>query len=133
MATLMQASVLTKAPAHAVLPAEDLQRAREFYHDTLGFEVDEYPDMGQFVIKAGEGSRVLVYGRERTTAQHTAVTFTVPDLHAAMEDLRARGVTFEEYDLPGLKTQDGVAKTPEGLAAWFTDPEGNIVNINELR
>lgn len=54
-------------------------------------------------------------------------------LDKAMEDLRERGVTFEEYDQPGLRTRGGVAAMPEGAAAWFTDPEGNIVNITEMR
>ena len=133
MPTMMQASILTKSPAYAVLPAEDLERARKFYHDVLGFDVDEYPQMQQFIIKAGEGSRILVYERSRTTAQHTAVSFIVDKLDKTMEDLSARGVTFEEYDMPGLKTQGGVARMPEGIAAWFTDPEGNIINITEMR
>ncbi|MRR11312.1 VOC family protein [bacterium] len=133
MPTMMQGSILTKSPAYAVLPAENLARARKFYHEVLGFEVDDYPQMQQFVIKAGEGSRILVYERGRTTAQHTAVSFIVSQLAHAMEDLRARGIEFEEYDLPGLKTENGVASMPEGAAAWFTDPEGNILNITEMR
>lgn len=133
MPSIMQASVLTKSPAWAVLPAENIDRARKFYHEVLGFEIDDYPDMQQFTIKAGEGSRILVYERARTTAQHTAVSFMVDSLDRTMEDLTARGVTFEDYDQPGLKTVGGVARMPEGSAAWFTDPEGNIVNITELK
>lgn len=133
MSTVAQTSTLTKAPAYAVLPAEDLGRAKQFYHDVLGFEVDEYPQMQQFIIKAGEGSRILVYERARTKAEHTAVSFIVDKLDQTMEDLRNRGVTFEEYDIPGLKTEAGMATMPEGAAAWFTDPEGNIINITELR
>jgi catechol 2,3-dioxygenase-like lactoylglutathione lyase family enzyme len=122
---------LTTAPAYAVLPAEDLGRARSFYHDVLGLELSDSSD-GQFFIHAGSDTKVLVYERPRTVAEHTAMTFLVDDLRATVTELRSRGVVFEEYDMPGLKTVDGIAKYADGLGAWFTDPEGNIINIAQM-
>jgi catechol-2,3-dioxygenase len=120
---------ISTARVMPVLPAEDLSRARTFYHDTLGFDVEERPGEHQFVIHAGGGSEVLVYERTRTKAEHTVASFVVEDLASTMSEMRSRGVTFEEYDLPGLVTHDGVATMPGEEAAWFTDPEGNIISL----
>lgn len=124
-------SKLSTAPAYPVLPAEDLERARRFYAETLGLPIEDMGD-GQFIATAGSGTRILVYARPRTTAEHTVVTFVVDDLHAVMADLAGRGVVFEEYDLPGLKTVDGVATMGTELGAWFVDSEGNILNIAQM-
>lgn len=129
----MQASRLATAPAYGVLPAENLERARKFYHDVLGFEVEDYPEMRQFIINAGQGTNVMIYERERTKAEHTALSFLVADIISVMEDLELRGVRFEDYDMPGLVTERGIATTDRGLAAWFTDPEGNIINVTQMR
>jgi len=126
-------SRLTTAPAYGVLPAEDLSRARSFYHDTLGFEIAEDMGPGQFIVHAGSGSKFLVYERARTRAEHTALSFIVDDLKAVVSDLRSRGVVFEEYDMPGLRTVDGIAEMGDGSGAWFTDPEGNIINIAQMK
>lgn len=123
---------VTSARIHAVLPAEDLERARAFYHDTLGFEVEDMPEQHQFRIHAGGDTYVLVYERARTMAEHTVATFLVDDLPATMEEMRSKGVRFADYDLPGLKTVDGIASMPNGESAWFTDPEGNIIAVSHM-
>ena len=123
---------ISSAHAIPVLPAEDLVRARMFYHDTLGFEVVDMPVEHQFLIHAGDGTGVVVYERARTKAEHTVATFLVDDLKSTMEELRSRGVKFEEYDLPGLKTVDGVASGPSEESAWFTDTEGNIISLAHM-
>lgn len=124
---------LTTAPAYAVLPAEDLERARAFYEDTLGLRVTDLTGE-QFLLHAGSGTQVLVYQRERTAAKHTVMSFVVDDVRATVSELKSRGVTFEDYDLPGIVTHDGIAEMEDGTtAAWFTDPEGNIVNISATR
>lgn len=125
-------SILATAPAYAVLPAENIDRARRFYEETLGLPVQDYPEARQFVVQAGSGTRVMFYERERTTAQHTTLGFQVDDLTRAMSELRARGVTFEEYDLPGLKTSNGVARMGDTYAAWFADTEGNIISLAQI-
>lgn len=103
-----------------------------FYHDTLGFEVEDMPEAHQFMIHAGGGTGVVVYERSHTKAEHTVATFLVDDLPGTMEELRSRGVTFEEYDLPGLKTVNGIATLPGEESAWFTDPDGNIISLAHM-
>jgi len=130
--TIDTASGLSTASAYPVLPAEDLARARTFYGETLGFPIEDMPG-GQFVAKAGSGTRILVYSRARTKAEHTVMTFVVDDIKPVMTDLLSRGVKFEEYDMPGLKTVDGVAEIDGEFASWFVDSEGNIINIAQMK
>jgi catechol 2,3-dioxygenase-like lactoylglutathione lyase family enzyme len=124
-------SKLSAAPAYPVLPAENLERARTFYTETLGLPVEPSPG-GQFFVRLGKGTSILIYERARTKAEHTAVTFVVDDVKSIVSELRSRGVVFEEYDMPGLKTVDGIATMEDGLGAWFTDSEGNILNIAQM-
>lgn len=125
-------SRLSTAPASAVLPAEDLDRARTFYSETLGLPVSSMSEE-QFMLSAGAGTQILVYRRARTVAEHTVLTFMVEDIHATMSDLVSRGVVFEEYDLPELKTVNGICETDSAYAAWFRDSEGNIINIEQMK
>jgi catechol 2,3-dioxygenase-like lactoylglutathione lyase family enzyme len=115
----------------ATLSASDLTRAREFYEQTLGLEVEEETLAGGVLYRAGDGT-VLVYPSEFAgTNQATAATFEVDDIEAAVADLRGRGVTFEEYDLPGLKTEKGIAEIEGERGAWFKDTEGNILALGQ--
>ena len=67
------------------------------------------------------------------TAKNTQIGWLVDDLPAAVAELRAKGVVFEDYDFPGLKTEDGIATMPDGTAAaWFLDTEGNILSLNYM-
>jgi len=127
-------SVLSSAPAAGVLRAQDLARARAFYRDTLGLAIEELGE-GQFVVVAGDKTRFMVYANPNLPApQNTALGFSVPDVRAAVTELRARGVEFAELDIPEMqiKTVDGVSATPEGEAAWFTDSEGNWIALNNM-
>ena len=132
MTPTMMATRISTAHAYPVLPAEDQRRARAFYHDTLGFDVVDMPEAHQFLLHAGDGTGMVVYERARTKAEHTVATFVVDDLPATMAELRSRGVSFEEYDLPGLKTVNGVASLPGEESAWFTDTEGNIISLGHM-
>ena len=123
---------ISMAHAYPVLPAEDLSRARSFYHDTLGFEVTDKPELHQFLVLAGDGTGAVVYESARTKAEHTVATFLVDDLSATMGELGSRGVSFEEYDLPGLKTMNGVATVGDEESSWFTDTEGNIISLAHM-
>jgi catechol 2,3-dioxygenase-like lactoylglutathione lyase family enzyme len=120
------------AHAEAVIPVSDLDRARDFYGGTLGFKVlMDDPQLGLY-FGGGGGSRFFVYqsvgaGQSRATL----AGFVVDDLDAAMEELRGNGVTFEEYDMPGLKTENGVAELAGMRSAWFKDPDGNIISVGE--
>jgi catechol 2,3-dioxygenase-like lactoylglutathione lyase family enzyme len=128
--------MLSNKPVHATLPAVDIKRARKFYEGKLGLKVVmEDPSPG-ILFAAGEGTLLYIYQREATKADHTVAEFTVDDIAAEMKDLRAKGIAFEEYDLPGLKTVKGLftMATPEGdyKAAWFKDSEGNILAMEQL-
>lgn len=115
----------------AVLPAADITRARNFYRDKLGLEPENPDAEDNLQYKCGSGSGFLLYQTPNAgTAKNTQMGWSVEDVPAAVAELRAKGVTFEEYDLPGLKTENGIATSPDGSsAAWFLDSEGNILSI----
>lgn len=125
------ATLLSTAPAATMLPAEDLQRASSFYEEKLGFSIERRDDMPDTVlVHAGNGTVIGLYEHSRTKADHTAVTFEVDEFDATVSDLRSHGIRFEEYDFPGLKTVNGIAVRGSEKAAWFTDPEGNILCVH---
>jgi catechol 2,3-dioxygenase-like lactoylglutathione lyase family enzyme len=114
----------------AVLPAKDIARARDFYRDVLGLEPSDAMDEENLLYRCGNGTAFLLYQTDNAgTAKNTQMGWGTDNLEADVEDLRGRGVVFEEYDFPGLKTENGIATTPVGTAAWFTDSEGNILNL----
>ena len=123
--------MLTNAQATAMLPVVDMARDRSFYEQTLGLTAARVRPGGEARYQAGGLSFALYPRAAPTRADHTALSFEVPDLSAEMAALRARGVRFEDYDLPGLKTHDGVCVLGGERAAWFRDPEGNILCIHQ--
>jgi catechol 2,3-dioxygenase-like lactoylglutathione lyase family enzyme len=131
---MAQTSELGGAEVIAVLPAIKLATSIEFYRDTLGLKVEDRPDSpGYAFVHGGNGTRLLLYERGvASKAEHTAAALGVGDFDSAISELKGRGAKLEEYDLPGLKTVDGVAKEPNGSrSAWVTDPAGNIIAITE--
>jgi predicted enzyme related to lactoylglutathione lyase len=124
--------MLSDAPVAPALPASDLSRAKAFYEQALELSiVDEDP--GGVTFACGEGTVLAVYPSEFAgTNKATAAAFRVADLDAVMDRLRERGVAFEDYDLPGLTTVDGVATMGDSRGAFFTDPEGNIIGLVEM-
>jgi catechol 2,3-dioxygenase-like lactoylglutathione lyase family enzyme len=127
-------SMAQKRPADwtfgATIPAKDLEGTRRFYEDVLGLEVLRENPAG-IAYTSGDSILFLYPTEYAGTAQHTLGGFEVSDIKAAMADLRSKGVTFEEYDTPGLKTVNGVAELGGERAAWFKDPEGNILSVSE--
>jgi predicted enzyme related to lactoylglutathione lyase len=114
-----------------MLPVKDLARARRFYEDQLRLTaVGQKPD-GKFVYRCGGAEIALFPKPEGTKAEHTALSFKVADITAAIRELAARGVKFADYDFPGLKTVDHVCVLGSEKAAWFQDPEGNILCLHE--
>jgi catechol 2,3-dioxygenase-like lactoylglutathione lyase family enzyme len=114
-----------------ILPVKDMARARRFYESQLGLEaLGQKPD-GKFVYRCGGAEIALFAKPEGTKAEHTALSFRVMDIGAAIRELEARGVTFADYDLPGLKTVEHVCVLGSEKAAWFHDPEGNILCLHE--
>jgi catechol 2,3-dioxygenase-like lactoylglutathione lyase family enzyme len=114
--------------AAATLPTSDQERAKAFYGGTLGLEVEEETPGGT-MYKVGSGHLFVYPSQFAGTNQATAATFLVDDIDGAVAELKEKGVTFEEYDLPGLKTVDGIAELDGERGGWFKDPEGNIIAI----
>jgi catechol 2,3-dioxygenase-like lactoylglutathione lyase family enzyme len=114
-----------------MLPVKDLARARRFYEQILALEpVGLKPD-GKFVYRCA-GTEIALFPKpEGTKAEHTALSFKVADIGASIRELKARGVKFADYDYPGLKTVEHVCVLGAEKAAWFEDPEGNILCLHE--
>jgi catechol 2,3-dioxygenase-like lactoylglutathione lyase family enzyme len=131
--------VLAEGRAATRLPAQDLDRARRFYAEKLGLEpVDERP--GGLLYRCGGVEFALFQSAGSSPGTFTQMSWEVNDIRATVAELRERGVVFEEYDLPGLETVDGIAeiegnypsKSATGeRAAWFRDSEGNMLGIGE--
>src|SRR5258708_14107157 len=113
----------------ATLPASDIDRAKAFYREKIGLSVtSEFPGGANF----GDGPNQLALYQASGTSPgtFTQVTFMVDDVPALVADLRAKGVDFQEYDMPQLKTEDGVATGPDGSKlAWFHHSQSNIAGI----
>ena len=123
--------MLGHAPMTTMLPVKDLERARDFYVSKLGLEAEGLAADGKFIVRAN-GARLALFPKaEGTKAEHTAVSFEVEDIGAAVRELEGRGVRFADYDLPGLKTVGHVCVLGSEKAAWFEDPEGNILCLHE--
>lgn len=115
----------------AVVCSTDLDRSREFYEQQVGLRLSPETIPNHLVFECGAGTTLLVYGRPGPSlADHTQVRFWSADVAADVAELRGRGVRFEEYDFPTLKTVDAVATTPGiGRSAWFKDPDGNTIAL----
>ncbi len=128
--------MLANVPVCATLPTSDLNRARGFYVEMLGLVEGPMSVEGGAFFAAGGGTMIRVYERPPgyAPAEYTVLGFLVEDLEQEMSDLRRRGVTFEEYDLPHLKTEDGVYTDRHRGAkgAWIKDPDGNILALTQL-
>jgi len=123
--------MLSNAPVTTMLPVKDLNRARAFYEGKLGLKpVGLRPD-GKFTYDCGGATLALIPKEGGTKADHTAVSFRVPDIAASIAELERAGVRFEDYDFPGLKTVGHVCVLGAEKAAWFLDTEGNILCLHE--
>ncbi len=114
-----------------MLPVKDMARARSFYERQLALvPLGEKPD-GKFIYRCG-GTEIALFPRPAgTKAEHTAISFKVDDIHSGILELEGRGVTFADYDLPGLQTVQHVCVLGSEKAAWFQDTEGNILCLHE--
>jgi catechol 2,3-dioxygenase-like lactoylglutathione lyase family enzyme len=123
--------MLATFPIHPALPPADLARARAWYEDKLGF-LPEQEDMGGLWYRSG-GQSFLVFGTHNAgTAGNTAAGWTVTGIEAVMDELRARGVVFEIYDIPGAEVVDGLHTMGGYKACWFRDSEANILELSQV-
>jgi catechol 2,3-dioxygenase-like lactoylglutathione lyase family enzyme len=124
--------MLTGARVAAVVPVSDLDGAIEFWQK-LGLgtpERDQIPDNPGARFSLGGGGELYVYKSVGAgQSRHTIVAFEVNDIEQTVEDLRGKGVTFEEYDMPGMKTENGIVQMGEDKGAFFKDPDGNIIGL----
>jgi len=125
--------MLGDAAVHPVLLSKDLGETRAFYHDKLGLEIlVEYEHAIHF--RCGAGTKIAVSKSTTGTSDtQTQIGWEVTDLRGELDELRSRGVTIEDYDLPNLKTVDGIADVGFAWMAWIIDPGKNALAILELK
>jgi len=122
--------VLADYPVFPILLATDLDASRTFYRDTLGLELIREDEDDRLVFRCGAGTQIAVTkSTVGTSDTQTQMAWRVPDIHAALEDLRARGVRIEEYVDPDPVTTDGIADMGHSWAAWFLDPSRNVLAV----
>lgn len=125
--------MLSEATVYGVLPATDVERAKKFYEGTLGLKPADMPTDPDYLSYSTKQGTFLVYKTQAPGGAATALGFVVDDLAAEMADLKKRGVVFEEYDLSGLKTVNGVIDMGKmGKGAWFKDSEGNTLSLSQM-
>jgi catechol 2,3-dioxygenase-like lactoylglutathione lyase family enzyme len=123
--------MLNQGTVHPTVSVTDLGRAKEFYGGTLGLKSNGDLAEGHAEFEAGKDSVIVVYERtDPPKAENTVASFVVDDLDETVNWLKGRGVVFEEYDFPGLKTENGIATMGDVRGGWFKDPDGNILAVS---
>ena len=122
--------MLSDYPVFPILLSTDLDATRTFYHDVLGLEIAREDHGDRIVFRTGGGTQIAVtLSTTGTSDTQTQMAFRVPDIHAAVAELRALGVRIEEYEAPDPVTTDGVADMGHSWAAWFIDPSRNVLAL----
>jgi catechol 2,3-dioxygenase-like lactoylglutathione lyase family enzyme len=118
----------------AVLPVDDARRARRFYTEKLGLPHHGVADDGSELFGTDGGPLLqLMPVSDGKHSEHTALSFEVTDIERTVRDMEARGVQFQDYDLPDLKTDQHICTTDSEKCAWFMDTEHNILCVHEKR
>ena len=123
--------MLRDSKAFSGFSAGDIQTAKKFYSETLGLDVSE--SHGLLTLRLAGGNNVLIYPNpNHVPATFTVLNFPMKDVELAVDELTKRGVRFEIYDLPNLKTdKKGIMRGNGPTIAWFKDPAGNILSVIE--
>jgi len=122
--------VLNEYPVFPILLSKDLEATRAFYGDLLGLEVAREDPDDRIVFRTGAGTQLVVTkSTVGTKDTQTQMAWRVADIHAALAELRGRGVRIEEYEAPDPVTTDGIADMGHSWAAWFIDPSGNVLAV----
>jgi len=123
--------MLGKADATPMIAVKDIDRAKQFYSDKLGLKPVQEMGGDFFMLKSGDTTLNVYRSEFAGTNKATALTFDVDDIDAEVRELKDKGITFEHYDVQGLKA-DGDIYSGEGIkTAWFKDPDGNILSLVE--
>lgn len=128
--------MLQNSKAFSSFSVDDLGRAKSFYGSTLGLRVSDEMGGELLRVETEGGAGLMIYPKpNHSPATYTVLNFPVPNVDRAVSDLVARGVVFEKYNTPDLKTDEGgVCRDPHGPnIAWFKDPAGNILSVLELK
>jgi predicted enzyme related to lactoylglutathione lyase len=124
-----EAAMLQQAPMFAYIPAKDVARARKFYEEKVGLKPKQ-EIAGGVAYELGKGTGCFLYPTPNAgTSKASQAFWQVEDVEREVRELKARGVKFEDYDLPGMKTENGIATAGGAKAAWFKDSEGNILAL----
>ncbi len=122
--------MLQDATIHAYIPVSDVQRARDFYEQKVGL-VPKEKYAGGVLYECG-GAEVFLYPTPNAgTSRASQAFWSVDDIEAEVADLKSRGVRFEEYDTPHIKTKNGIATGGGARTAWFKDTEGNTLALSQ--
>jgi catechol 2,3-dioxygenase-like lactoylglutathione lyase family enzyme len=115
------------------IPVSDPAAARSFYEGTLGLKFSRELADGSIEYECGGGTGVFTYPTAENAGKSpaTLVSFEVEDVEATVREMQDTGITFEEYDMPGLKTEGGIAEIAGSRGGWFKDPDGNILAVFE--
>lgn len=123
---------LTRRSVAMMMPVTDVERSRTFYSESLGLDHTGTNDEGSAIFALeGSSTLVLLPRPDSTPSESTALSFEVDDIHAEISELEARGVVFEDYDLPDLRTVEHVCVLGAEKAAWFKDPDGNVLCLHQ--
>jgi catechol 2,3-dioxygenase-like lactoylglutathione lyase family enzyme len=123
---------LVMSRATTILPVDDAARARSFYADTLGLPHCGVAEDGSELFGTAGGPMLqLMPVGDGKHSEHTALSFEVSDIERTVRDMESKGVTFQDYDLPNLKTENHICTTGSEKCAWFMDSENNILCVHE--
>ncbi len=123
---------LAHRPVAMMLPVTDVDRAQKFYAESLGLDYTGTNDEGSAMFALEGGSTLMLLPRpDCTRSESTAMSFEVDDIGNEVSALEGRGVAFEDYDLPDLKTVDHICEFGTEKAAWFKDPDGNVLCVHQ--
>jgi catechol 2,3-dioxygenase-like lactoylglutathione lyase family enzyme len=121
--------MLGRKDAVANIAVKDLETARKFYEGTLGLKKVDDDGEEMIVFKSGKTMLNVYRSKYAGTNQATAVTWAVGDVDRAVRDLKAKGVSFEHYEMPDVKLEGDIHVAGDFKVAWFKDPDGNILNL----
>jgi catechol 2,3-dioxygenase-like lactoylglutathione lyase family enzyme len=127
--------MLENADIAAIVPVSYIEKAVDFYGRVLGLKLDvrrdDLPENREAEFRAGDGTLVVYESVAAGQSRGTIAAFRVDDLESVASSLRENGLAFEEYDTPDLKTETGIARIGDLLAAWAKDPDGNIIAFEQ--
>ena len=124
--------MLAESKLTSDIPVSDLTVARDFYGERLGLELIREVEGNELRFRVGDAILATYVTQSAGKAEHTLASFRVDDLDTSMAELRAAGIEFEDYDLPGFRTVAGIVDWGHTREAWFKDPDGNVLSVGQL-